>query len=123
MLCCLVAHDHQLAVDGRRLSEDPIKPRPRLQRTFQIGRVVVQRSQLPVHFRHQLARLLLRHADLSAITSSMIVSIPRRIRYWRTTWLPTARSKASMARSEEHPSELQSLMRISYAVFCLKKKK
>src|SRR3546814_8302501 len=26
------------------------------------------------------------------------------------------------ARSEEHPSELQSLMRISYAVFCLKKK-
>src|SRR3546814_10163549 len=25
-------------------------------------------------------------------------------------------------RSEEHPSELQSLMRISYAVFCLKKK-
>src|SRR3546814_4712333 len=26
------------------------------------------------------------------------------------------------ARSEEHPSELQSLLRISYAVFCLKKK-
>src|SRR3546814_6673968 len=30
---------------------------------------------------------------------------------------------ASDARSEEHTSELQSLMRISYAVFCLKKKK
>src|SRR3546814_8396513 len=28
----------------------------------------------------------------------------------------------SMARSEEHTSELQSLMRISYAVFCLNKK-
>src|SRR3546814_2604867 len=28
-----------------------------------------------------------------------------------------------MLRSEEHTSELQSLMRISYAVFCLKKKK
>src|SRR3546814_7517103 len=28
-----------------------------------------------------------------------------------------------MSRSEEHTSELQSLMRISYAVFCLKKKK
>src|SRR3546814_8854521 len=28
----------------------------------------------------------------------------------------------SSARSEEHTSELQSLMRISYAVFCLKKK-
>src|SRR3546814_10618840 len=30
---------------------------------------------------------------------------------------------AVFARSEEHTSELQSLMRISYAVFCLKKKK
>src|SRR3546814_6194568 len=30
---------------------------------------------------------------------------------------------ASGVRSEEHTSELQSLMRISYAVFCLKKKK
>src|SRR3546814_6987376 len=31
--------------------------------------------------------------------------------------------EASVDRSEEHTSELQSLMRISYAVFCLKKKK
>src|SRR3546814_4614789 len=30
---------------------------------------------------------------------------------------------AEVVRSEEHTSELQSLMRISYAVFCLKKKK
>src|SRR3546814_3881791 len=40
----------------------------------------------------------------------------------------TVRSSASVTpcgawRSEEHTSELQSLMRISYAVFCLKKKK
>src|SRR3546814_9922686 len=34
----------------------------------------------------------------------------------------TAAARAT-ARSEEHTSELQSLMRISYAVFCLKKKK
>src|SRR3546814_10060310 len=33
------------------------------------------------------------------------------------------RPPAGMNRSEEHTSELQSLMRISYAVFCLKKKK
>src|SRR3546814_15619747 len=32
-------------------------------------------------------------------------------------------SHAAAERSEEHTSELQSLMRISYAVFCLKKKK
>src|SRR3546814_9631343 len=31
--------------------------------------------------------------------------------------------RSTKARSEEHTSELQSLMRISYAVFCLKKKK
>src|SRR3546814_5501339 len=31
-------------------------------------------------------------------------------------------ARTSMTRSEEHTSELQSLMRISYAVFCLKKK-
>src|SRR3546814_5868716 len=30
--------------------------------------------------------------------------------------------EAALGRSEEHTSELQSLMRISYAVFCLKKK-
>src|SRR3546814_1989540 len=33
------------------------------------------------------------------------------------------RAIALEARSEEHTSELQSLMRISYAVFCLQKKK
>src|SRR3546814_4621669 len=33
------------------------------------------------------------------------------------------RATVSIQRSEEHTSELQSLMRISYAVFCLKKKK
>src|SRR3546814_7143208 len=33
-----------------------------------------------------------------------------------------ARAGAAVRRSEEHTSELQSLMRISYAVFCLKKK-
>src|SRR3546814_4637434 len=34
-----------------------------------------------------------------------------------------AQGRAPSLRSEEHTSELQSLMRISYAVFCLKKKK
>src|SRR3546814_3128563 len=35
----------------------------------------------------------------------------------------SATAASTAARSEEHTSELQSLMRISYAVFCLKKKK
>src|SRR3546814_4764436 len=37
--------------------------------------------------------------------------------------IPVARNVVLCRRSEEHTSELQSLMRISYAVFCLKKKK
>src|SRR3546814_9502335 len=36
---------------------------------------------------------------------------------------PLRKRRPSPNRSEEHTSELQSLMRISYAVFCLKKKK
>src|SRR3546814_997123 len=39
----------------------------------------------------------------------------------RASW--RAAGSRSAMRSEEHTSELQSLMRISYAVFCLKKKK
>src|SRR3546814_5411680 len=38
-------------------------------------------------------------------------------------FLGLGRANAVDIRSEEHTSELQSLMRISYAVFCLKKKK
>src|SRR3546814_2634907 len=38
------------------------------------------------------------------------------------TGCPKVRCMQVIARSEEHTSELQSLMRISYAVFCLKKK-
>src|SRR3546814_4247381 len=41
---------------------------------------------------------------------------------WYEMHFVTRRDARSQARSEEHTSELQSLMRISYAVFCLKKK-
>src|SRR3546814_7941859 len=42
---------------------------------------------------------------------------------WRRAAHKCADAIYSRLRSEEHTSELQSLMRISYAVFCLKKKK
>src|SRR3546814_17082519 len=41
----------------------------------------------------------------------------------RLTRCEAQQLRAQQARSEEHTSELQSLMRNSYAVFCLKKKK
>src|SRR3546814_3739223 len=50
-------------------------------------------------------------------------------RAWKRQPLATCTSsmvrvcQSALSRSEEHTSELQSLMRISYAVFCLKKKK
>src|SRR3546814_6076075 len=42
--------------------------------------------------------------------------------WFGTVGNPTSRGALIYDRSEEHTSELQSLMRISYAVFCLKKK-
>src|SRR3546814_1841469 len=39
-----------------------------------------------------------------------------------TAWSKHVTTHSRLSRSEEHTSELQSLMRISYAVFCLKKK-
>src|SRR3546814_8708628 len=56
------------------------------------------------------------------------------VRLNRAWWKPNSRwcgraairarpMRSMVVRSEEHTSELQSLMRISYAVFCLKKKK
>src|SRR3546814_2806428 len=43
-------------------------------------------------------------------------------RFDRLAEVPFSSERKLMSRSEEHTSELQSLMRISYAVFCLKKK-
>src|SRR3546814_4879057 len=42
--------------------------------------------------------------------------------YWGVERKKGSVKSSKLTRSEEHTSELQSLMRISYAVFCLKKK-
>src|SRR3546814_3267327 len=47
---------------------------------------------------------------------------PEGVPEWGDT-VRTTHSQLNPIRSEEHTSELQSLMRISYAVYCLKKKK
>src|SRR3546814_4090239 len=59
------------------------------------------------------------------IGMSMIEAAEKRGAGARHGHLQTAvvEAAAELVRSEEHTSELQSLMRISYAVFCLKKKK
>src|SRR3546814_7895702 len=55
-------------------------------------------------------------SDAAQVVSSSVV-------WSETNQNPALKRLLELARSEEHTSELQSLMRISYAVFCLKKKK
>src|SRR3546814_1786430 len=63
--------------------------------------------------------------DQAAFDGWLAESDGNRAAYWRLkhSWNEADRiGSLGMRRSEEHTSELQSLMRISYAVFCLKKK-
>src|SRR3546814_1692163 len=73
-----------------------------------------------VHQQHLLvqeARLVAVDLDASALRHR-VVAITRQLNQHLVDPL-----RQQDPRSEEHTSELQSLMRISYAVFCLKKKK
>src|SRR3546814_9987804 len=55
--------------------------------------------------------------------NTLNVCLPATYRFVDTVVDALAAMHKEAGRSEEHTSELQSLMRISYAVFCLKKKK
>src|SRR3546814_5466107 len=63
----------------------------------------------PISARGNKARICTKRAEIRNLSNAEAVICPITEKRWR--------------RSEEHTSELQSLMRISYAVFCLKKKK
>src|SRR3546814_8976767 len=72
-----------------------------------LGGQLLQFSAAAVQARRQLRGLLFRSIEFRA-----------QLLRWRFRRLQLI----AQGRSEEHTSELQSLMRISYAVFCLKKK-
>src|SRR3546814_1468541 len=59
----------------------------------------------------------------SSVAASLVVSRATATRLASAVWKMLSIMSMPLNRSEEHTSELQSLMRISYAVFCLKKKK
>src|SRR3546814_2526550 len=61
------------------------------------------------------------HSHIAAISFGRICASALTIRY-DTLFLLLSVNGRFAKRSEEHTSELQSLMRFSYAVFCLKKK-
>src|SRR3546814_7347562 len=70
---------------------------------------------------------LFRSADPQCVPGFCVADFARRagragLRTGRVGAYRAPRTTRANARSEEHTSELQSLMRISYAVFCLKKK-
>src|SRR3546814_3771314 len=67
----------------------------------------------------RIARHFDHHLDLRVILT--VDKLEQRAE--ATVGVPGKSLFADASRSEEHTSELQSLMRISYAVFCLKKKK
>src|SRR3546814_8670001 len=76
--------------------------------------------------RHAAGRAYLRRAgrsDLSVKDACDGVGAAQRARQLHRAGRDRDRRLCHVPRSEEHTSELQSLMRISYAVFCLKKKK
>src|SRR3546814_6616902 len=75
-----------------------------------------------------------RPADTTSVAAASDAAVPvtaapasgrLQVNFTGKSWIriTDANGKTLLDRSEEHTSELQSLMRISYAVFCLKKKK
>src|SRR3546814_2302617 len=73
--------------------------------------------------RHDPAVDLGAAAAMTHVGMHVIGEVQRRGAARQVDDLPARGQHVDAVRSEEHTSELQSLMRISYAVFCLKKKK
>src|SRR3546814_769686 len=70
-------------------------------------------TERPACFHHDKLHAIARPAFVAVVCSAPILVVEAE----------SVLTSAGWARSEEHTSELQSLMRISYAVFCLKKNK
>src|SRR3546814_2814484 len=99
-----------------------IRPPPRSTRTDTLfPYTTLVRSGCPNVEEHHLAR----EPHKSERSPAAVFELKTRHHLWciMQRHLRWALGRRGRRRSEEHTSELQSLMRISYAVFCLKKKK
>src|SRR3546814_4480154 len=84
------------------------------------GQVLVYHDVLGIEDRIT-PKFVRRYADVKAASVAALAAYAADV---RTGAFPAASESYHLtSRSEEHTSELQSLMRISYAVFCLKKQK
>src|SRR3546814_10309623 len=96
----------------RSTRTDTLFPYTTLFRSSEVYRAGIESI---AHGQTEAARAL----DLSALRTFNAIIVPQAI----PRIIPALGNYlVSIMRSEEHTSELQSLMRISYAVFCLKKK-
>src|SRR3546814_3028648 len=95
----------------RSTRTDTLSPYTTLFRSLRPASLPSQQVKLLQYFQAPIATL-----ELNLTLSSGVL----KMHAWRYSLV---NSRVILARSEEHTSELQSLMSISYAVFCLKKKK
>src|SRR3546814_4146715 len=141
-----------MRIDQREVrQDDDVHDRARIVQPVRLARRQQHLAALRLHLVHAIVeyRLHQRVANAKVILHRMMVALPRRRRDLaqrhafdpalceqnlsredqpRLGVVAAHRALADLhrchgVRSEEHTSELQSLMRISYAVFCLKKKK
>src|SRR3546814_7098075 len=91
----------------RSTRTDTLFPYPTLSRSFELNAALLSRLRV----------FVLRSLDEAAIRELLLRALSDE------RGLALSADALPASRSEEHTSELQSLMRISYAVFCLKKKK
>src|SRR3546814_8589647 len=99
----------------RSTRTDTLFPYTTLFRSSGLARVDADRILIPIDARAR------RVSGLNAAAGGLLTNV--RINGDLAITGPQILSDNLKIRSEEHTSELQSLMRISYAVFCLKKKK
>src|SRR3546814_588982 len=139
----VLVHDGQVVNKGEMIVDGPADPHDilRLQGIERLASYVVNEVQdvyrlqgvkindkhIEVIVRQMLRRVTITDAgDTSFITGEQVERselLNENDRMDADGKLPAAYDNVLLGRSEEHTSELQSLMRISYAVFCLKKKK
>src|SRR3546814_3944196 len=104
---------------------EPIQIGKARRQTRQLVRVQTQRFDLlfeRVDQRRHRVVIVLRAIGLRAQPEDLLLGQIEQLRIL-TSVRTIAQLRDLATRSEEHTSELQSLMRISYAVFCLKQKK
>src|SRR3546814_10198362 len=110
-----------------RLQGHIVTPAPTTERLLSIQRMVADQlgDKLPDFEVDALRAIPVQAGGLYPISDVWYIEpgldAPDRLRVHIAQFAREIAGDAAVARSEEHTSELQSLMRISYAVFCLKK--